>query len=83
LDRYFAFRHDTYIISQLKLKGAHKKDWNGWISQVYSFYARVEQEGLPMMKKQWVSNYKKVARVALQDDPQLLEVLGITVPSVQ
>ena len=30
---------------------------------------------------QWVSNFKKVAKVALQDDPQLLEVLGIVVPS--
>ncbi|MEK6480561.1 hypothetical protein WJR50_23660 [Catalinimonas sp. 4WD22] len=29
----------------------------------------------------WVSDYTKVARVALKDDPQLLEVLGIVVPS--
>ena len=29
----------------------------------------------------WVSDYKKIARVALQDDPQLLEALGIAVPS--
>jgi hypothetical protein len=31
----------------------------------------------------WVSSFKKVAQVALQDDPQLLEVLGIVVPSVR
>ncbi|WPP49472.1 hypothetical protein [Catalinimonas niigatensis] len=30
----------------------------------------------------WVADYKKVARVALQDDPQLMEALGIMVPSV-
>ncbi len=30
----------------------------------------------------WVGDFKKVARVALQDDPQLLESLGIMVPSV-
>ena len=29
----------------------------------------------------WVSNYIKIARVAFQHDPQLLEALGITVPS--
>jgi hypothetical protein len=29
----------------------------------------------------WVSSFKKVAQVALQDDPQLLEVLGMVVPS--
>ncbi len=126
----FSFRNDTYMTSQLKLNGARKKDWAGWSQQVYSFYVRVEQEGLPLMKKHgavadelargkamaetliaihtqrksnkgdaqsstqkrnqalkdlnhWVSNYKKVARVALQDDPQLLEVLGIVVPSAQ
>ncbi|WPP52793.1 hypothetical protein [Catalinimonas niigatensis] len=31
----------------------------------------------------WVSDFKKVAQVALQDDPQLLEALGILVPSVR
>jgi len=31
----------------------------------------------------WVSDFKKIAQVALQDDPQLLEVLGIMVPSVR
>jgi hypothetical protein len=29
----------------------------------------------------WVSSFKKVARVAMEDDPQLLEVLGMVVPS--
>ncbi len=29
----------------------------------------------------WVSDYKKIARVALQNDPQIMEVLGIVVPS--
>ena len=29
----------------------------------------------------WVSSFKKVARVALEKDPQLLEVLGMVVPS--
>lgn len=31
----------------------------------------------------WVSDFKKIAQVALQDDPQLLESLGILVPSVR
>ncbi len=35
------------------------------------------------MLDRWVSNYIKIARVALQDDPQLLEVLGIAVPSLR
>lgn len=31
----------------------------------------------------WVSDFKKVAQVALQDDPQLLESLGIVVPTLR
>nr|WKN34193.1 hypothetical protein K4G66_17585 [Tunicatimonas sp. TK19036] len=31
--------------------------------------------------KQWCRNFQRIAEVALQDDPQLLEVLGKTVPS--
>jgi hypothetical protein len=31
----------------------------------------------------WIRNFKKVAQVALQDDPQLLEVLGMVVPSAK
>ncbi len=31
----------------------------------------------------WAGNFKKVARIALQDDPQLLEALGMVIPSVR
>ncbi|WPP49915.1 hypothetical protein [Catalinimonas niigatensis] len=31
----------------------------------------------------WVAQFKRVARVALHDEPQLLEVLGIMVPSAR
>ena len=31
--------------------------------------------------KDWMSQFKKAAHLALHDEPQLLEVLGITVPS--
>lgn len=33
--------------------------------------------------KTWMSQFKKVARIALSDEPQLLEVLGIMVPSAK
>jgi transcriptional antiterminator len=116
--------------TQLQLKGNRKRDWAGWTAQVFSFYSRVEAEGMVMMKKhgakaeevaqgkamaealmaihqqkksnagdaqsatqkrdealkaleRWIADFKKVARVALQDDPQLLEALGIVVPSMR
>jgi len=33
--------------------------------------------------KQWCRNFQTIAEVALQDDPQLLEILGKTVPSAK
>jgi len=45
--------------------------------------ATQQQDAVLKAVDQWVGDFKKVAQVALQDDPQLLEVLGIVVPSVR
>ena len=41
---------------------------------------RQKQQALQELK-QWCRNFQTIAEVALQDEPQLLEVLGKTVPS--
>jgi len=45
--------------------------------------ATQQQDAVLKAINQWVRDFKKVAQVALQDDAQLLEVLGMVVPSVR